>query len=91
MWRNTSSVDRLALHRFGEAEKQLCEVALSLEMIRARAVIPLLQAAEFHLQTQILQVKIIGALLLLYGPLFLPIELGKQRTHHCFQRVTIVG
>ena len=91
-------VDRLAVHRFGEAEEQLGKVTLGPETIRARAVIPLLQAAEFHLQAQILQVQIIGALLLLssllrlrVSSLFLPITFGEQCTHHCFQRVAVVG
>ena len=98
MRRKIGRIDRLAVHRFGEAKKQLCKVTLGLETICARAVIPLLQAAEFHLQTQILQVQIVGAVLLLSGllrlrfsSLFLPITFGEQCTHDCFQRVAVVG
>jgi hypothetical protein len=47
-------VDRLTVHRLGEVEKQLRQVALGLETVRARTVIPFLQAIEFYLQTQIL-------------------------------------
>jgi hypothetical protein len=62
-------VDRLTVHRLGEAEKQLRQVALGLETVRARTVIPFLQAIELYLQTQVLDVQIVGAFGLLNGTL----------------------
>ncbi|MGO9939584.1 MAG: hypothetical protein ACLPH3_18110 [Terracidiphilus sp.] len=91
MERKISRVDRFAVHSFGEAEKHLRQITFGLETIRAWAVIPFLQASEFHLQAQILQVQIIGALLLLSGMMPLPVALGEQRMHHCLQGVPIVG
>ncbi|MGA2171273.1 MAG: hypothetical protein ABSG62_24070 [Terracidiphilus sp.] len=84
-------VDRLTVHRLGEAEKQLRQVALGLETVRARTVIPFLQAIEFYLQTQILQVQIVGTLLLLSGPLLVLISLQQQRPQYRLQGLTVVG
>src|SRR6516225_1547158 len=69
MGRKIGGVDRLAVQRLGEAQQQLRQIPLGLETIPARPVIPLLQAAEFYLQMQILQVQTVGTLLLLRSPL----------------------
>jgi hypothetical protein len=78
-------VDRLTVHRLGEVKKQLRQVALGLETVRARPVIPFLQAIEFYLQTQILNIQIVGALLLLGDALLLLVTLQQQPAHHRLQ------
>ena len=44
-------------------EQHLRQFARRLQPVRARAVVPLLVAIQFYLQTQILDVQIVGALL----------------------------
>ena len=61
MRRNIVRVDRLLVQCLGEAEQHLRQIALGLKTIRARTVIPLLVASQFHLQTQVLDVQIVGA------------------------------
>ncbi len=92
MRRNVICVDRLAVQGFGEAQQQLRQLDLGLELVRTRTVVPLFQATEFYLQTQILQVQIVGALLLHCGPLrlcfgalLLLSTLQQQRVHHRLQ------
>ncbi len=88
--RKIGRVDRLAVQRLGEVEQQLRQIALKLETVRARAVIPFLEAAKFNLQAQILKIQIVGALLLCFGALFLPLAIQQQRAHHRLQRSAVL-
>ncbi len=98
MGRKIGRVDRLAVHRRGEAKQRLRQVARELKPDRAWTVMPFLQTNEFDLRAQILQVQIVGPLLLFSGPLRLrigalplPVAFLQQGTHRRLQGFAAFG
>jgi len=59
---------RLLRQFLAESEECLRQLTGRLQPVRSRPVVPLLVALQFELQTQILEVEIVGALPLLLRP-----------------------